>query len=275
MIWCRSTVLYLSCATQCLTLVLICNDLQVLSHEWVTDCGRLPAVPHFRESNSQGGAVEALAKEQHHVLTALKKQVRRSMSALHRTLWKLCVRVAAHGVSVQTTCLQAHGRAQPPTTVLLDTVCAQAVPSMVLCFQQMDHNAVLLSRSRLRFQMWKSARTRRVPCWCSKVRCQRACSSSLRAHASWCCYRTSLNRNNSRAAHQRTRTGLPSRPRSQQLSLQAAETARPCCERSQAARCLQCRPSATRTLTLPRRSATARRLPLAKKTAICNRNAST
>jgi hypothetical protein len=54
-----------------------CDDVrvpcpQVLSHDWVTDSGKLPAV---HQASSQSGAAEAQAKETGQALTALKKQV--------------------------------------------------------------------------------------------------------------------------------------------------------------------------------------------------------
>jgi hypothetical protein len=50
------------------------SALQVLSHDWVMDCGRLPPVQHYRESGSQPGN-EPDTVQQKQVLTALKKQV--------------------------------------------------------------------------------------------------------------------------------------------------------------------------------------------------------
>lgn len=49
---------------------------QVLGHDWVTDCGRLPAVQPFMGTCSQPGEMDARATEQQQVLTVLKKQVR-------------------------------------------------------------------------------------------------------------------------------------------------------------------------------------------------------
>jgi hypothetical protein len=77
----------------------VCTCPQVLGHDWVTDCGKLQAVQHYRDS--QAGAAEAADKQQAgSVLTALKKQVGMGTQQLSVERSAPAMTVLVHAVDV-------------------------------------------------------------------------------------------------------------------------------------------------------------------------------